>query len=132
MINSKYRAFVVASIFGAVLGACESGKINGRVIPGPGSVVMVIDDNDPRVKNEGIAGTNIVVRRSAGEGQNGSIVASGVSEASGEFRLPLSDLDAERHELVLTATTPDKRVSKGRIFFPAPGKQVLVVVREER
>ncbi|MBX3389080.1 MAG: hypothetical protein KF691_06445 [Phycisphaeraceae bacterium] len=110
---------------------CESaGKMSGRVIEGPGNVVTVLDENDPRFKQDGVGGASIVVRRYAGEGQNGAIIGSGVSEPTGEFLIPITNKDAERYEMVVTATTSDKRISRGRIYFPAPGNQVLVIVRE--
>ncbi|MBS0191282.1 MAG: hypothetical protein U0573_15750 [Phycisphaerales bacterium] len=124
------RSVAMFSFMTACLVGCEGGKIAGRVIPGAGNVVLVVDENDPRCKDEGLANVNVVIRRYMGEGQSGSIVASGVTEASGDFRFPLTNKDAERYELQVTATTPDKRISKGRIFIPAPGKQVLVVIRD--
>lgn len=112
---------------------CEStGKMSGRVVEGPGNVVTVMDENDPRFKQDGVGGASIVVRRYAGEGQNGAIIGSGVSEPTGEFKIPITNKDAERYEMVVTATTTDKRISRGRIYFPAAGNQVLVIVREAK
>lgn len=119
-------AFLTLPLVGCGMG---SPDITGRVINGPGSVVMGVDPADPRLKQDGISAANIVVRKYAGEGATGAIVASGVSTEKGEFKVPLSDIDAQKFELVLTATTPDKRISKGR-FFMHGGKPILVVVRE--
>lgn len=133
-INSRFAArfarvaLASATVFGW---GCESiGNIHGRVIGGPANVVTVLEDNDPRFKTDGIGGTSVVIRRFAGEGQTGPIVGSGVSEPTGEFKIPITNKDAERYEMVVTATTTDKRISRGRIYFPATGKQVLVVVRD--
>lgn len=110
---------------------CEStSSFSGRVIGGPANVVTVLEENDPRFKTDGIAGTSVVVRRFVSEGQNGPIIGSGVSDPTGEFKIPITDKDAERYEMVVTATTTDKRISRGRIYFPATGKQVLVIVRD--
>ncbi|MBS0188663.1 MAG: hypothetical protein JSS51_11380 [Planctomycetes bacterium] len=115
------------------LWGCQGGSnLTGHVITGPGNVVTVIDENDPRFKQEGVGGASVVVRRFVGEGQSGAIIGSGVSEPSGDFRIPITDKDAERYEMVVTATTTDKRISRGRIYFPATGKQVLIMVREVR
>lgn len=115
----------------AMLVGCGTGApdITGRVIAGSASIVMAADPKDPRMSQDGIAATNIVVRRYAGEGSTGPIVASGVTTEKGEFRVPLSDIDAQKFELVLTATTPDKRISRGR-FFMSAGKPILVIVRD--
>lgn len=128
------RVFVPVLLSAACLAwGCESaGKLSGRVIEGPGNVVTVMDENDPRFKQDGVGGASVVVRRYAGEGQNGAIIGSGVSEPTGEFKIPITNKDAERYEMVVTATTTDKRISRGRIYFPAPGNQVLVIVRETK
>lgn len=128
------RTLLTVSLFASscigLLG-CESGKLSGRVVPGPGNVVSVVEEEDPRFKIDGIGGTNVVIRRYVSDGQPGAIVASGISEPNGAFKLSMKNLDDERNEMVVTATTPDKRISRGRIFFPAAGKQILVVVRED-
>ena len=115
----------------AMLVGCGTGApdITGRVIAGSASIVMAADPKDPRMSQDGIAATNIVVRRYAGEGSTGPIVASGVTTEKGKFGVPLSDIDAQKFELVLTATTPDKRISRGR-FFMSAGKPILVIVRD--
>lgn len=129
-LASRFAFSLLASV--ALFGwGCEStSTFSGRVIGGPANVVTVLEENDPRFKADGIAGTSVVVRRFAGEGQTGPIVGSGVSEPTGEFKIPITNKDAERYEMVVTATTTDKRISRGRIYFPAAGKQVLVVVRD--
>lgn len=132
--NLIARFFVPALLLaGGALGGCSSqSSLVGRVIPGPGNVVTVLETADPRFQEEGIGETSIVIRRFVAEGQNGPIIGSGVSEPTGEFKVPITDKDAERYQMVLTATTPDKRISRGRIYFPADGKQVLVIVRENK
>ncbi|MGH7243850.1 MAG: hypothetical protein ACREJD_10570 [Phycisphaerales bacterium] len=117
-------------------GCAGTSDVAGRVIAGPANVVTVLEENDPRFKADGtgastgVGGTSVVIRRFAGEGQNGPIIGTGVSAPTGEFKIPITDKDAERYEMVVTATTTDKRISRGRIYFPATGKQVLVVVRD--
>lgn len=131
MIARHTRLVLAVACASLPLVGCGMGSpdITGRVINGPGSIVMGVDPADPRLKQDGIAAANIVVRKYAGEGATGAIVASGVSKENGDFKVPLSDIDAQKFELVLTATTPDKRISRGR-FFMNSGKPVLVVVRE--
>lgn len=127
---ARFALPLLASLTLAGWGCESTSSFSGRVIGGPANVVTVLEDNDPRFKTDGIGGTSVVVRRFAGEGQSGPIVGSGVSEPSGEFKIPITNKDAERYEMVVTATTADKRISRGRIYFPAAGKQVLVIVRD--
>lgn len=129
-LGSTLLVTTAVTLCAAIVGCgTSSPDITGRVISGPSAVVMAADPKDPRMSQDGIAGTNIVVRKYAGEGSTGPIVASGVATEKGEFRVPLSDVDAQKFELVLTATTPDKRVSRGR-FFMHTGKPILVIVRD--
>lgn len=121
---------LLASVACLGWGCAGNSTLTGRVIGGPGNVVTVMEENDPRFKTDGIGGTSVVLRRFAGEGQNGPILGTAVSEPTGEFKIPITDKDAERYEMVVTATTADKRISRGRIYFPAAGKQVLVIVRD--
>ncbi|MBX3378850.1 MAG: hypothetical protein KF805_02045 [Phycisphaeraceae bacterium] len=133
MTTNLIARFGFPALVGAafVLGGCAgNSSLTGRVIPGPGNVVTVLETADPRFKDEGIGETSIVVRRFVAEGQNGPIIGTGVSDQSGEFKIPITDKDAERYQMVLTATTTDKRISRGRIYFPAEGKEVLVIVRD--
>jgi hypothetical protein len=126
VLSATSVGFVSALLIGCGTGAPD---ITGRVISGPSSIVMAADPKDPRMSQDGIASTNIVVRKYAGEGSTGPIIASGVSTEKGEFRMPLTDIDAQKFEMVLTATTPDKRISRGRFFMQA-GRPILVVVRD--
>jgi len=129
-IASRFAFPLLASVALAGWGCESTSTFTGRVIGGPANVVTVLEDNDPRFKTDGIGGTSVVVRRFVSEGQNGPIIGSGVSEPTGEFKIPITDKTAERYEMVVTATTTDKRISRGRIYFPAAGKQVLVIVRD--
>ncbi len=115
--------------FSTVLAACENDTLIGRVIDGPGSVVSSVNAKDPRLLEPGVGSTTVVVRKFAGEGVNGPIVASGVSGPDGQFRIPMDDKSAETGELIVTAKTPDQRISRGKIFYPPPGQQLLIVVR---
>lgn len=129
-------AVLLACVSG--LAGCASTQITGRVIEGPGNVVNVVASTDPRVNvatpppagAEGLGSATVVVRRYQGEGSTGAILASGVSNPDGTFRIPLPNSEALRSEMVVIATTADKKVSRGRFFVPGEGRQLLVIVRE--
>ena len=114
------RSVAMFSFMTACLVGCEGARSPvASFRDSAGNVVLVVDENTCG-KVEGLGQRQRCHPGFMGRASR-PIVASGVTEASGDFRFPLTNKDAERYELQVTATKhPGQRISKDAFSSPLP------------
>lgn len=109
---------------------CRSYEVRGRVVGGSSSgTVVVVDENDPRLQSRGVGNARISIVRDPGR-LNARQVATGVSEADGDFVIPLSEFGAGwfHEEWRIEAVRSRRGLAEGVVRLPRPGAgQVLLV-----
>jgi hypothetical protein len=115
-------------------GGCSGYEVRGRVVYGDfGGLVTVVDEDDPRLRGEGVGNARITIIRDPGR-LNARQVATGVSEADGDFVIPLSEFGAGWLEETWRVQAVRSRlgIAEGLVDMPAPGsgRVLLIELRE--
>lgn len=132
--SSRSRAFpriglLLLSLASITLTACGggSGRMQGRVVEGPVSVVAIVESKDERLKQPGVAGVAIEVR--AVNSMGSRTMADGVSGSDGSFEVALGSEETLTEQLRLTAKREGYVSTQGVTFIPGKGRELLVVMK---
>jgi hypothetical protein len=122
-------AICVAVLLGALASGCSSYQLRGTVVEGPTSAIAVVNKDDPRLGQPGVGGVVVsavidpqqLSRKSAG---------STVSDANGQFALPIGELGAGLLEYEVQVVARSDQYQSAVSIFPLPGagKRLLVIL----
>ncbi len=130
MRKAKLIAFCFM-VLGAGLCAtgCESYALRGRVVRGDVSYVAVVNADDPRLDGEGLPGVSLHLQSDPGR-LNRKTVGRGVSEATGDIRLPvdLAGAGLLHYDVGLFARRSDHTPATGFFELPSSKKRILIVM----
>src|SRR5690349_14502834 len=109
-----------------LLAACagDPGRMSGRVVEGPVSVVAVGETKDERLKAAGSPGVHLEIRSVTATGSRS--MAGGVSGSDGAFSLALGAGQALSDQLNLTAKREGYVSTQGVTFVPGAGRELLI------
>lgn len=120
-----------ATLLGGMLTACSGGvyRVQGRVIEGPRSMVLVVPDDDPRLQQPGVAGAAIdlmIDPQSLGRKPGGSEV----SMPDGSFAVPVSQFGAGllEFQLGVTAFRNGYSPTEQTVVMPNFNKRLLIMM----
>jgi hypothetical protein len=113
----------------AALGACSSSRaVSGKVLPGEAGVATVVQENDPRLEEPGLAGVELRVTDSnSGMGS----IASTTTKADGSFSFKISE-HAMMRRLEVHATSDRTIPFRGTTLLPMDGRKLLLFVEPVR
>jgi len=106
---------------------CSSYALKGRVIKGEGSFVTVVDADDPRLNDDGVAGVSLTLVMDPTR-LNRKQIGQGVSESTGDFSLSVDEFGAGMLELDTELTARKKGADPAQGFFRLPGSKKRVLV----
>ncbi|HZW11462.1 MAG TPA: hypothetical protein VFF69_16295 [Phycisphaerales bacterium] len=113
----------------ATSGACSTNRaVSGKVLPGEAGVATVVQENDPRLEGEGLAGVELrVTDGSTGMGS----IASTTTKADGSFSLKVPEAAMTRR-LEVHATSEQILPFRGSTMLPMDGRKLLLFVEPVR
>ncbi len=127
---SNIAALVLLTLAAALLPACGAHKMEGYVIRGPASQVIVTDRSDARIKQQPLAGASVQVTidpQSLGR-RTLPIVQSG---PDGSFAVPIDEVGAGLLDypvlIVVRKTNHDTAATE--IYLPSGFKCILAVLK---
>jgi hypothetical protein len=121
---------------GAILAAClaaggcaGSHRVQGRVIEGPRSMVLVVDQNDPRLNQPGIPGVAIDLMIDP-QSLNRKPGGSEVSMADGSFAVPVQEFGAGvlEYQLGVVAVRNGFAPTETTAAMPAFHQRLLILM----
>lgn len=113
----------------AALTACGPHTLQGRVIEGDASYVVVVDRHDERLQNPGIEG--VLLRTEIDPGRiNRRTLEAQSSDSKGDFALPIDEFGAGLIELDLSVLARRRgyKSAEGVFRVPSESKRVLIVL----
>lgn len=128
------RRGVETTLAGGVLAflavGCGGYEVRGRVVSGSfGGAVALVDEDDPRLRAEGVGNARITIVRDPGR-LNARQVATGVSEADGDFVIALSEFGAGwlDEEWRVQAVRSRIGLAEGLVRMPRPGAGEVLLI----
>jgi len=127
MIRPRSSCVCVCGVLLSILlGGCGVGTnaVTGRVLSGRASVVTIVNADDPRLLQQGVA--DVRVRITRGDGSLSSIVET-TSQPDGSFvvRVPEREMYGR---LEVVASGPTILTCRGSLYLPGEDRRVLVLV----
>jgi hypothetical protein len=122
------RAMVVGGfVFTAAGAGCNSmPTLQGKVIQGNLSFVAVVDSGDERLKSDGLAGAQVVVR---GDPRRGSVVvAESETDSKGSFTLRFKDQSVFLRPAEFGADKAGFRPARGEMSLPPSDRRLLIIL----
>lgn len=113
----------------AALG-CGGYEVRGRVVSGAfGGGVSLVNEGDQRLLAEGVGNARITIIRDPGR-LNARQVASGVSEADGDFTIPMSEFGAGwlDEQWRVQAIRSRLGLAEGLVRMPRPGSGEVLLI----
>ena len=111
------------------LWGCGAYMLEGRAVEGPVSQMTFVDADDDRLEGHGVSNVRITVERDAGR-LSAQRVASGVSDSSGRFSIPLDVFGAGwmEEQWGIQATLPGFEAATTVQRLPPKGRRLLILL----
>ena len=129
MTQPSFRLPLLLCALAFCLGGCGGGasKINGKVVRGDLSFIILVDANDPRLKGEGLPGAHVAIRSVASRG--GGLLADGTSDKSGNVTLSVRDAGALLRPAEFSAELEGYQRTTAEMSIPPVDKRILVLLK---
>ena len=131
MMRSGFRGMVcvVGALCALVLGGCGSYELKGRVVRGDVSWAGVVDKDDPRLQEAGVAGVQISLVTDPMK-INRERVSGSLSDNAGDFALPVDEPGAGFliYDVGAYASKPGYLDAEGFFRLPSKDKRLLIVM----
>lgn len=113
----------------AALTACSGYRIEGKVVAGLTSAVVVVDHNDPRLEQPGIEGATIDVTLDP-ESMAPKRIGADVSDMQGNFGLPVNEPGAGllEYEMALSVQAKGHKDLWWTMQLPGSKKRLLIII----
>ena len=125
------RAVAAALIVLAALlsAGCASYRLQGKVIEGGTPAVLVVEKDDPRLNEPGIAGTVLEVTIDPNR-LSASDAGADVSDLQGEFAIPIGEFGAGllEYDARVIARLRGYQTTNRTIRLPGSNKRLLVIL----
>lgn len=113
------------------LGGCSSYALRGRVVEGDASMVLVVDESDPRLKGPGVPGATVTLVLDP-ERLSREPAGGGMADGSGEFSISVGEFGAGVLEFDALVTGEAKGFIPAEGMFPLPGQGERVLIMMQR
>lgn len=115
----------------ATLSGCEGYQLRGKVVEGPVSTIMIVDQNDPKLREPGVAGTFLKITTDPGR-MSQKYIGGQQTNLDGEFAVPINEPGAGLLEYTVEVHAQALGFSDAVQTFDLPGgnKRVLVILAE--
>ncbi len=131
----RVTALVGAVAWGAALGACASQgyTLTGKVIESEISFVVVVDADDPRLEQPGIAGAEVRLQTDPSK-LNREVVGEAVTDGTGVFHIKVDRVGAGMflYDVGVQARKSGFEPAGLEFRLPPEGRRVLVMMRPGR
>jgi hypothetical protein len=129
MMRTNWNS-VVAVVSGLCVGGCIRPGVSGKVVEGPGSVVVMFagDAKDERIAGPGLEGATLVLKGL----QTGSIertIGTTKSNAKGEFSITFPRTK-QGETMQLEATAPGHAPAQGQVGVLEGDRKLLVILKK--
>lgn len=110
-----------------LLGGCAAYKLQGTVIEGKQSQIMVVNQSDPRLAQRGLGGVAITVTQSP-KSLGRKVVGRGQSDGRGHFSIPISTFGAGflEYQMGILARRSAHRPAVRDMLLPGSDKRLLI------
>ena len=127
-MNGLSRALALVT-FAFLLVGCESYSLRGHVIRGEISYIEIVDADDERLESPGLTATRVGVHLDPGR-LNRKFLGSTVSDANGDFSLPIDEVGAGFLEYDISVVAYRDGYFGAEQFFvmPSSNKRVLIIL----
>ena len=129
-MNGLTRLLLVGLLaLSALLPACGSYKLQGRVVRGPSPQVAVVDADDPRLEEPGVPVASIQLALDP-RSLNRKSLPGGHSDADGRFAIPIEEFGAGllEYDIQVVARKRDLNTAIGIIRLPGSSGRLLIVL----
>jgi hypothetical protein len=108
---------------------CKSYKLQGKVIAGDISYVAVVDADDPRLQEVGIAGAELRLETDPSR-LSRDVVGETVSGPDGAFTMPFNKVGGGvlMYDVGLTARRPGYSPAVHQFKLPPPSRRLLIML----
>lgn len=113
-----------------LVGCAGTMKIKGRVVGGPVGVAVVVDHDDERLSEAGIAGVDVSLLRE--DGGSAGLIAKGLSDAEGNFVISLRQGQHPGGAVVVRTKGDGVFTARSRTFLPSGDQRLLCTVIENK
>ncbi len=130
VLRAGSKWLIAAAIFGAglVLTGCAPAAMQGRVIQGDISYVMIVSSSDERLTSSGIGLTQIDVQGSESRGREAH-AGSAITGIDGAFKIDISNTDLLDEKLTVIARCDGYIPARAAVYLPSDDQRVLVVLK---
>lgn len=122
-------AVALGAIGVLALAGCGGRTIGGKVMRGEIGRVIIVSTTDERLEDEGLGGIEIEMSTPVAGRGGRSIIAKGVTDEDGVFKLNAGASKKLPTRLSIRAGGEGEYEVRNSIFRPRAGEQVLVLMR---
>lgn len=126
-------ALLAIVFFVAMLTGCAGYQLRGKVIDGPTPAVLVVPDNDPRLKNNGLMGATVRVTVDPQQMRPKQLTPA-ITDESGAFAIPIEEFGAGalEYEVEVLARLSEFRATHSLLPMPGSNKRLLIIMSPGR
>lgn len=120
-------AFGAAATLACLCGGCGAYELQGAVVLGDISYIALVDESDPRLTGDGVAGVQVMLETDPSS-LNREVVGTAVSGPDGSFTIPVDEIGAGflEYEVAVRARAPGYLSTEQWFRLPPSRKRVLV------
>jgi hypothetical protein len=120
---------VLAGVLAAGLTGCSGAtRIDGRVVPGPVGLAVVVDPGDERLLADGVPGVEVALLRDSATNAGGATIMTAVSDETGSFRFTLRRGQHPAGPVIVRTRGAAVYTSRSRAYLPRAGQKLLCTV----
>lgn len=128
MIKTRFLVALVLCPW-LLLTGCSGYQLRGKVVDGPTSMVMVVDEHDPRLNQAGLEGASVEVTvdpRSLGRKRLPAVT----SEGDGSFAVPIGEVGAGflQYDVRVLARLAGRQSAEDEMALPGGDKRLLIIL----
>ena len=129
MTARKILLALLLAIVAPLLVGCSGYQITSKAIGGDASYVLIVNKNDPRLKQPGISGVNVVLQTDPGK-LNRKVVASNYTDGEGMAKLGVDEIGAGflEYDVGVFARKKGFSPAEGMFRLPSSNKVFLIVL----
>ena len=111
------------------LAGCASYELQGVVVVGKNASLVVVDEDDSRLKQQGVEGADVQVIIDP-QSLNRTILPEAQTDSAGRFAIPVKETGAGflEYQAMVAAHAPGYRLVTETIPLPAANKRLLITL----
>lgn len=120
---------VAAAVLALLIGGCSSYQLRGKVVEGPVSSVQVLEKDDERFRQPGLAGAQVAVTVDPGR-LNRTSFGPAAADEDGRFALPVDKTGAGllEYDAQVIGQLQGYQAAEQTLRLPSQSKRVLITL----